>query len=66
MTPFEASLIAWIGGGTVGAIVAKEHRAIGFVVGALVSGVVLDKVIERNPQYFNPRPERLELPGPSW
>lgn len=63
MTPFETSMLAWIGGGTLGALVAKEHRVMGFVFGALVVGAVADKFIERNhPQYS----DRIDLPGPGW
>lgn len=63
MTPFETSMLAWISGGTLGALIAKEHRMMGFVFGALVTGVVADKFIEQNHPSYR---ERIDLPGPSW
>ncbi len=45
-------MLAWLGGGIVGAVVAKEHRVAGFALGAIVIGAVSDKLIERyHPQY---------------
>jgi hypothetical protein len=46
MTPWDMSVMAWIGGGVVGAVVAKEHRIAGFALGAVVVGAVSDKLIE--------------------
>lgn len=52
MSPWSASVLAWLGGGIVGAVVAKEHRVAGFALGAIVIGAVSDKLIERyHPQY---------------
>lgn len=45
-------MLAWLGGGVVGAALAKEHRVAGFALGAIVIGAVSDKLIERyHPQY---------------
>ena len=53
--------MAWIGGGVVGSVLAKEHRIAGFALGAIVVGAVSDKLIERyHPQYTGhdrPRPQ---------
>ena len=52
MTPWNYSVLAWIGGGVIGAVVAKEHRIAGCALGAILVGVVSDKLIERyHPQY---------------
>lgn len=52
MSPWSASVLAWLGGGVVGAALAKEHRVAGFALGAIVIGAVSDKLIERyHPQY---------------
>ena len=40
-------MLAWIGGGVVGAALAKEHRVAGFALGAILVGAVSDKLIER-------------------
>jgi hypothetical protein len=52
MTPWNLSVLAWVGGGVIGAVVAKEHRIAGFALGAILVGAVSDKLIERyHPQY---------------
>jgi hypothetical protein len=52
MTPWDASALAWIGGGVVGAAIAKKHRVAGFALGAILVGVISDKLIESyHPQY---------------
>jgi hypothetical protein len=52
MSPWDASVSAWIGGGVVGAVLAKKHRIAGFALGAILVGAVTDKLIERyHPRY---------------
>jgi hypothetical protein len=52
MSPWSASVLAWLGGGVVGAALSKEHRVAGFALGAIFVGAVSDKLIERyHPQY---------------
>lgn len=46
MTPFRMSILAWLGGGVLGALLLKNGRVSGFVMGALVVGAVADKMIE--------------------
>lgn len=48
MTPFEMSMAAWLGGGVVGAAVAKEHRVLGAGLGAILTGAISDVLIERH------------------
>ena len=48
MTPFQMSVLSWLGGGVAGAVVAKEHRVAGFALGAILVGAVSDKLIERD------------------
>lgn len=52
MSPWDSSVLAWIGGGVVGVALSKEHRVAGFALGALLVGAISDKLIERyHPQY---------------
>jgi hypothetical protein len=52
MTPWDLSVLAWVGGGVIGAVVAKNHRIAGAALGAIVVGAVSDKLIEKyHPQY---------------
>ena len=56
MTPFQMSVLSWLGGGVAGAVVAKQHRVAGFALGALVVGAVADVLIERrHPSYLSHR-----------
>ena len=50
------SVMAWLGGGIAGSVLAKQHRVAGFALGAVVFGAVSDKLIERyHPQYTGGR-----------
>jgi hypothetical protein len=67
MTPLGTSILAWLGGGVAGAAISKRHRVAGFALGAVVVGVVADKLIERPRLRSKPRfppiwsaPEPLE------
>lgn len=52
MSPWDASVLAWIGGGIVGAALSKKHRLAGAALGSILVGVVGDKLIENyHPQY---------------
>ena len=44
---FLLSLLSWVGGGVVGATLSKKHRVAGFACGAIITGVIADKLIER-------------------
>ena len=56
MSPWTTSVLLWIGGGVVGAAVAKQHRVAGAALGAILVGVIGDKMIERHhPMYTGPR-----------
>jgi hypothetical protein len=52
MTPWDASVLAWIGGGVAGAVLSKKRPVAGFALGAILVGAITDKLIERyHPQY---------------
>ena len=50
--PWDSSVLAWLGGGIAGAVIAKNHRVAGFALGAVLVGAITDKLIESyHPQY---------------
>lgn len=53
VSPRTWSILAWVSGGIVGALLAKQHRALGFLGGMLLTGAIADKFIEtHHPSYL--------------
>jgi hypothetical protein len=44
---FSSSVVLWVAGAALGAVVIKEHRVLGAIGGAIVVGGVGDALLER-------------------
>ena len=47
MSTLSKSVLLWVGGAVLGLVLAKKHRALGALTGALVVGGIGDATIER-------------------